>query len=322
MSRVVPLALGSLLAWLLLAATPAGGCACGIAIDAEISEERALVIERPGREEIVLSLDLTSEGAGRAAVVLPVPGDPRVEAIRGGDPLDYLDRATAPPPDTSDDGEGDGAGAPAPVDVIGRDVVGGYDVSRLRAGDPGALDAWLDANGYELPPGAEPILGDYVDRGWRYVAIRLAPRSEGRLRPLRVSFDAKRPVYPMRLAQLGEEQLSLTLYTLAAGERRVEGLDTVWSGPVADLGAPPPPSLRRLFASGEHVTRMEAESAEPSQFSEDLAIEAGASGALPGEGPQRPEDEGLSDLAIMLLCAAALALAATVGLAIVRRRRR
>ena len=80
-------------------------------------------------------------------------------------------------------------------------MIGGYDVTRLRADDAGALDDWLDENGYTLPDGAEPILADYVDEDWRFVAIRLAAGAAGALKPLRVAFDTDAPVYPMQLAQ-------------------------------------------------------------------------------------------------------------------------
>src|SRR5215207_4055343 len=36
----------------------AAACACGIALDATVTGERALVIEHPGREEIVAGFDL------------------------------------------------------------------------------------------------------------------------------------------------------------------------------------------------------------------------------------------------------------------------
>ena len=212
---------------LALVASTAQACACGIALDATVSRERALVIDGGDSEQIVLSLDLQSDTAGRSAIVLPVPADPEVEAIGGGDPLAYLDVATAPVAAAGggDEGVGAASGPGAGVDVIGRDEIGGYDVSRLRADDAGALDAWLDDNGYTLPDGAEPILRDYVDEGWRYVAIQLAPGSSGTLKPLSVSFDTDDPVYPMRLSQLGANPVDLTLYTLADGRRTVDGLE-------------------------------------------------------------------------------------------------
>ena len=228
------------------AAGPARACGCGIALEASVTDERALVVETPGRERIVLSLDLTSDGGGRAAIVLPVPGDPDVAAIERGDPLAYLDAATAPPAGGASVGATSGEGASASgVDVIGRETVGGYDVSRLASGDPRALDRWLDANGYTLPGGAQPILSDYVDDGWRFVAIRLAPKAEGRLKPLAVSFGTDRPVYPMRLEQLASAPIDLTLYTLADGPRAVPGLRR----PTRARWPSSPPSRRRSSPS-------------------------------------------------------------------------
>lgn len=306
-----------------LVAEPAAACACGIAIEASVSEETGLVIARqPGREQIVLSLDLAADTeAGRAAVVLPVPGEPRVEAIAHGDPLAYLDSTTAP---AGEVGAAAGSGATA-VEVIGREQVGGYDVARLRAGDSGALDSWLGRNGYALPGGAEPILADYIDRRWSFVAIRLAPATEGRLKPLEVSFRTDRVVYPMRLEQLATDPVSLTLYTLAGGERRVAGLETVWAGPVSDLDPQPPASLSQLFGNGGYLTRMQATGVEPARFTTDLVVEP-----LPGSGAQLSQSErnvvatdeggGISAAGLAALIAAGIAFA--LGLAVLTRPRR
>jgi hypothetical protein len=302
----------ALAATLSTASTPADACACGVAIEATVTDERALVIEAPGEERIVLSLDLASDSQqGRAAVVLPVPSEPSVAAIERGDPLDYLDLATQAA--TVDTAPGGGEAAGAAVDVIGREEVGGYDVSRLNASDPEALTDWLDANGYSLPAGAEPILADYVDGGWAFVAIRLAPGSSGRLKPLDVSFETDRPVYPMRLEQLATDPVSLTLYALADGERQVPGLETVWSGPVSELSPPPPTVLADLFAEGTQVTRMEADAADPASFTIDLEIEPAFS-AHPA--PPAEDDAGLSALAIIAICFAGAALAAVLYLVI------
>ena len=315
-------ALAGLAAAVGLSANPASACACGIALDASVSSEEALVVDRPGYEQIIMSLDLASDGSGRAAVVLPVPSDPEVDAIAKGDPLAYLNEATQPEPEPSSD---DGAvGAGAGVDVLGRETIGGYDVSRLAADDPEALDRWLAENGYELPPGAEPILADYVARGWRYVAIRLAPRSEGRLKPLRVGFITDEPVYPMRLAQLGTEPLTLTLYTLADGPREVDGLETRWSGAVSELDPSPPPELAELFSQGSYVTRMQVDAADPATFDEDLEIETAENDdeidELDDDGDdsagEGEDDDGgeLSIVAIALILAAATSvLAAAVA---------
>jgi hypothetical protein len=296
--------------------SPAGACACGIAIDASVSEERALVIEHNHSEAIVLSLDLASDDPqARAAVVVPVPGQPTVAAIERGDPLAYLERATRlrPPARASGDGESAGAG----VDVIGREEIGGYDVARLGAATGAALNRWLDDNGYALPEGAEPILSDYAEEGWRFVAIRLAPGSEGSLQPLKIAFDTEEPVYPMRLQQLATRPLSLTLFVLAPEARRVKGLETTFSRAVDELEPPPPPRLEELFGGDDHVTRIEARAAEPASFRKDLAIEPLA--ATPAPPPNR-DDDGLSTLDFVLVAAGGLVVLA-VAFAIQMRRR-
>jgi len=258
------------------ATQPAEACGCGVAIEAEVNSETGLVIAKPGKEEIILSLELASESDERAAVILPVPSTPEVAAIDRGDPLAYLDEATQPPPEVGSASGGDDgatAGAAPPVDVIGREEIGGCDVTRLASSDRDALGGWLDENGYEVPDGAGPIFDSYIRQGWKFVAIRLADDSDGRLRPLRVSFDVDIPVYPMRLSQLASRPIDLTLYTLADAERQVAGLETVWSGAVTELDPQPPPELAELFAEGEFVTRMEVEGAAPESFSTDLVIE-------------------------------------------------
>ncbi len=305
-----------------LATPPAGACACGIAIEATVSEESGLVIEQPGHEQIVLSLDLASDGSERAAVVLPVPGIPTVDAIEGGDPLAYLEQATVPPEPAV--GAGAGADTAAGVDVIGRETIGGYDVSRLGAGDPEALSQWLDRNGYTLPAGAEPILSDYIDEGWSFVAIRLAPQAEGRLKPLRVGFDTDEVVYPMRLAQLGTEPVNLTLYTLADGERRVDGMTTAFAAAVDELEPPPPAELAELFAAGTEVTRMEALGVDPASFTSDLLVDPVEPELEPGSPTSDTAagtdgDGGVSTAGVLGIIAAGLAFA--LGLFFFTRRR-
>ena len=280
------------------------------------------MIERPGGEQLILSLDLASDGSTRPAVVLPVPGVPEVAAIERGDPLAYLDQATAPEPTTgaAPGGGEDTAGAP-PVDVIGREEVGGYDVARLASGDAAALDRWLDQNGYLLPTGADEILAEYVDEGWRFVAIRLAREAEGRLKPLVVSFDTDELVYPMRLAQLGDAPVNLTLYTLADGPRQVASLAPVWEGEVAELSPPPPAELAEIFGEGGYLTRLEGNGLDPAAFTADLVAEPAALSGLEAGQTAVPTDDGDGGVptgGVIAIIAAGLAFA--LGLSLLTRR--
>ncbi len=244
--------------------------ACGLPLEAQIPFEQALVSFAGGREEIVTSVQL--EGGGRrAAVVFPVPGVPRVGPA---DPatFSYLDSVTRVPTEESD--EDGNVGAPAPgtgVEVIGRELVGGYDVARLSADDPRALERWLDENGYTPPEGAGPILRSYIAQGWKFVAVKLAPgRSpDGELSPLRMSFASRRMVYPVRLGSLSKRPVALRLYVLSDREVEIPQLRTIYAGRVSDLGRPPPAGVRRLLRA-PYLTRMERDTVEPSSLTADL----------------------------------------------------
>lgn len=288
------LALVAALAAVLVAfARPAGACACGIAFDASVAQEQALLTLKDGRESIVLSLDLADPRAAagadrRAAVVLPVPATPTVTAVRGDqvDVFGQLARATMPlPGESSGSGDGDGAtaGAAPGVKLLSRERVGGYDVSRLRAGDAGALQRWLDGHGYRTPAAAQPILRRYVAERWAFVAIRLAPGSVGAgtraLRPLRISFASERIVYPLRLSRLSQRPVTAVLYVV--GEHRVlaKGFDTHHAGLVDELSPAPTPAVRRLL-DGRYVTKLQISGRTPSSIHDDVVVRQAPSDRL------------------------------------------
>ena len=264
-----------------LSVAPAGACACGIALEASVVEERAIVAESRFGETIVAEFDLSSDGPRPAAVVIPVPADPMVSAVRG-DPIGYLDAATTPPPPELEGTTEDGAPAVGSgVDVVDRDVIGGYDVTILSARDPGALGRYLADNGYTLPAGARPILSDYVEERWSFVAIKLAEGAEGSLKPLRIDFSTARLtegelVYPMKLSQLAGEPVGLTLYVIADGPRSVDGLERTFDAPLAELDPAPPEEVELIAQLGSHVSRLEAAALDPGSLSEDLVVEADA----------------------------------------------
>ncbi|MFD4226660.1 DUF2330 domain-containing protein [Streptomyces sp. NPDC058545] len=238
---LLSLQLGSLI-------SPAYACGCGAMIpgrQAHVSVDRETsVVGWDGRtEQIVMRLTVRGDAAD-AAWIMPVPHRASVEL---GDRALFseLETLTAPVPATrhhfwprSGDwpfaGSGDGAaaaappGAAPPVQVVGREQLGPFDVARLAATDPEALQTWLARNGFELPDRLATALQPYVDRKWEYVAVRLAPRDKdalllGELDPLRLSFTSARLVYPMRLSKLASTPQSLGLYVLAAHRMEPSG---------------------------------------------------------------------------------------------------
>ncbi|MFJ7072937.1 DUF2330 domain-containing protein [Streptomyces sp. NPDC098781] len=281
-------------------AAPAWACGCGALVPGDagrvaVAREESVVRWDGTREQIVLRLTVDGD-ADRVAWIMPVPGR---ATVRLGDPdlFGELHRVTAPAHRTRyhfwpQDGDwplvsGDGsAGAPpprrpgAPVGVVGRQRLGPFDVARLTATDPGALDGWLDSNGFALPPRLTGALRPYVERRWEYVAVKLTPRATGTpltglLDPLHLTFRTDEPVYPMRLSRQAGTPQSLGLYVLAAhrmepasrigGERpRVTyaGRVTARTGPLAELaaGAPFLTAIGQEFPyperiSGDHELR-------------------------------------------------------------------
>ncbi|WP_406203475.1 DUF2330 domain-containing protein [Streptomyces sp. NBC_01017] len=277
--RVLAVVLALLALQLGQLAAPAWACGCGAMVPGDaarvaVGREESVVRWDGAREQVVMRLTVGGD-AERVAWIMPVPGR---ATVRLGDPalFEELHDVTAPVRRTRyhfwpQDGDwplvsGDGsAGAPppppgagAPVGVVGRQRLGPFDVARLTATDPGALDGWLDSNGFALPPRLTGALRPYVDQRWEYVAVKLAPQTTGAsltgaLDPLHLTFRTDEPVYPMRLSRLADTPQSLGLYVLAAhrmepaspigGERpRVTyaGRVTARTGPLAELAAGTP----------------------------------------------------------------------------------
>ncbi|MFJ2088248.1 DUF2330 domain-containing protein [Streptomyces sp. NPDC087901] len=239
---VFSLQLGSLVA-------PAYACGCGAMVvhrDSQVSVDRetSVVGWDGSTEQIVMRLTVRGN-APEAAWIMPVPHRATVE-LGDASLFSELQTLTAPVSATrhyfwprakdwpfggSDSRSGDRAAAPAaaaPVEVVGRERLGPFDVARLAATDPTALEGWLKENGFDLPDRLATALRPYVEQKWEYVAVRLAPQESGsplsgELDPLRLRFASDRPVYPMRLSRLAATPQSLGLYVLAAHRMEPRG---------------------------------------------------------------------------------------------------
>lgn len=221
--------------------SPAYACGCGAMIPDAMSrigvDRETSAVRWDGRTEQIVMRFTVGGDAKRAAWIMPVPGRATVEL---GDQRMFSDLAWVTRPELKtrtyfwprdgdwpfSSGLTDGAAAPAPgagapgVGVVGREQLGDFDVARLTATDPDALRDWLESNGFKLPDRLATELKPYVDQKWEYVAVRLAPKEQGKslggeLDPLKIRFDSDRLVYPMRLSRLAKTPQSLGLYILA-----------------------------------------------------------------------------------------------------------
>jgi hypothetical protein len=302
---VVLALLGIQLGSLLIA--PAYACGCGAMLpDAQrrvsVDREESVVRWDGRREQIVMSLTVGGD-AERAAWIMPVPNR---ATVRLGDPelFDEVREATAPVyrdryyfwPRNGDwplvEGD-DTAGAPMPGDaagagvgVVGRQRLGAFDVARLTATDPAALEDWLRDNGFTFPARLRQALEPYVEQRWEYVAIRLAPDADGMalagtLDPIHLSFAADAPVYPMRLSRLAAQPQSLGLYVLA--DHRMEPRDTIGGAPprvtYAGRVAKESGALAELAEGTPFLTALTQEFPVPSRISGDHRLGRAASDA-------------------------------------------
>ena len=317
---------------IVIAMLPGLSLACGIPLEARITFERALLITDGVSQQLITSVDLSAANPN-AAVIFPVPGTPTVDQPAGGDALfGYLDAATKPriahksryvwrvrnldmaggtPPPT------------AGVNVLGQQILGGFEVARLAADDPAALQTWLAENGYVLPVAAAPILKAYVADGWKFVVVkRSVGDPEGSISPLRIRYAGTTPVYPMRLGALSDRPVGVDLFVLSAHRSLVLGLPTTFAGPLNSLGPPPTGDLAALVSGAAYLTRMRSTDLVPASLTSDFTV-----GQAPSDEPYREvvttyEDVALSDYATLgiALCMAAFSPIAFVIALSIRRR--
>ncbi len=125
---------------------------------------------------------------------------------------------------------GTGGAASSSIRVLSTEKVGNYEVSVLRAGDPGALAAWLSKEGLTaLSQDANAIVGEYIEDGWCFAVARLRRDGKGTAtpHPVRVVFPTNRPVYPMRMTRIAGTVTHVELYVIAEQMAASERFRTV-----------------------------------------------------------------------------------------------
>ncbi|MFE6834199.1 DUF2330 domain-containing protein [Streptomyces sp. NPDC057705] len=354
MKRRIPALLLALLVTQLGAlVNPAYACGCGamvpdgqsrIGVDRETS-----VVRWDGRTEQIVMRFTVGGDAHRAAWIMPVPGRATVE-LGDGDMFGELRDLTRPerkarhyfwPRDRDwpfSAGRGDLAGAAPPgagdasVGVVGREQLGDFDVARLTATDPDALKTWLETNGFKLPDRLAAEVQPYVDQRWEYVAVRLAPRQQGKvlrgdLDPLRIRFESDRLVYPMRLSRMAKTPQSLGLYVLA--DHRMEPASRIGgSAPKVTFAGTVHPKDGPIaeLAGGKEVflTAIDQEFPEPARIDADHELRATAEDTPYRRAVYHDELLTVGDGIPVWLLTVSAALAALAGsfFAVIRRRRR
>jgi hypothetical protein len=262
-------------------ASPAWACGCGAYVPdnpgSAVADERALIAWDGTTEDILMSLSVTG-ASERAAWVMPVPSAAHI-TLGDTEVFEALGKLTAPRIEYRDSwwptipwlvwagasSDLDTAGAPSgAVNVLGRQRLGPFDVTRLAANDPTALANWLSDNGFPHPDGLDDNLAPYVTDGWEIVAIQLVPAEaggslSGALQPLRLSFASDTVVYPMRLSRSATMSQYIDLYVLADHRMDPSAVPVAGDKPTLEFAGPIArsdfPALADFVADAAFLTR-------------------------------------------------------------------
>lgn len=203
---------------------------------------RVVIVRAGDHTEVTMANDYDGTPS-EFAMVIPVPTVIQESQVTPVDTsvINHMDEYTAPRLATLDDpdpcwelhvrgGSADvltltassvSAASMRDVKVEAHYSVGIYDIQVLSSPKSSSLQKWLRAEGYLIPDGAEPILKSYIKQGMKFFVARinlaeLARRGATRLQPLRVTYDSKKFMLPIRLGTVnsaGSQELLVFMIT-------------------------------------------------------------------------------------------------------------
>ena len=195
-------------------------------VDLNEPSQKAIIYWGEGKEVLILQVKYEGQAEDFAWIV-PLPAHPEVTVIETNkSPFAEISlytqrrlrRGRKGGANTVDEFEG-------LVTVLERKIVGVYDVAVLSAIDPGALNKWLNNNGYAFPAERRDLLEHYTKKKWVYVAMRIDPNAlekdeikklkVGELQPIRFAFASDEMVYPLKISSSNAGETELLLYLLA-----------------------------------------------------------------------------------------------------------
>ena len=123
------------------------------------------------------------------------------------------------------------------VEVIAEEVVGPYETVQLSATDPNALNDWLTENGYNVPSDIQPVIDDYVNDGFNFLAMKLVPGAGiDRMQPVRITTPGANAVLPLRMVAAGTgATTTLSLWIISEGRYEPSNFPTFTIDPTTVL---------------------------------------------------------------------------------------
>ncbi|HYF51389.1 MAG TPA: DUF2330 domain-containing protein [Planctomycetota bacterium] len=195
----------------------------------ELAQEAIIIFHGSEKEggavqDLILKISVQGE-AKNFSWVVPFPTEPKAEAEAAKlfkECFDYVQARTVKP--ATKNGKRAEAKADEPtvgVDVLSREIVGSYDVAVVKETEAGALDKWLDKEGFQtLGKDAEDVVGEYRRKGYCFACMKvngaeLQKDKPVDLHPLRFTFKTggRDGIYfPMRMTGLQKDPFDVNLY--------------------------------------------------------------------------------------------------------------
>jgi hypothetical protein len=201
----------------------------------------ALIKKEKGYETIILRIRVTTR-LDQIGWLIPLPSYPEVSEGPKGI-FTELEKLTPPPPPPHYGitylSETIGEDSVAPYVKVETDTVGIYEVNKIQSNDGSALYDWLNENEFKQSASVKPILDEYIDNRFSFIAIRVlldnmdttqkleAIRSKW-LPPLRIRFKTKKLFYPMKISSLNPGSTRLTLWILDRYQVDFPGASFIW----------------------------------------------------------------------------------------------
>lgn len=89
------------------------------------------------------------------------------------------------------------------VDILLEEVVGAFEIAVLSGDSLEEVKMWLDTNGYQQDPNADPILEEYLNEGYIFAAFKLTNDSEtAEIHPITLRFPNNEACIPLRLTRI------------------------------------------------------------------------------------------------------------------------
>ena len=192
--------------------------------------QKAIIVHDAGREELILQVKYDGP-VEEFGWLIPVPNLPTVK--KGSMECFYeLSKFTQKNLEShwmynsaAVKGHAGGEEPEPPVKVIEVKTVGAYEIAVLSTRDAGALENWLKANQFAIPPNSTDVIDSYVKQQWYFVAVKVNLKkstdatveklASGELHPLQISFASERCIFPLKISSLNNTPTEVQVYVLS-----------------------------------------------------------------------------------------------------------